>query len=849
MASVPSNFVDQGFGTSFTSGTAMAFAPDGRLFSLQQGGTVRVTFADGNVGTVGTVATTATGERGLLGIAFHPDFTSNGYVYLYYTATTPTIHNRISRFTVSGNTFVAGSETPIVDLETLSGATNHNGGAMAFGPDGKLYVAVGDNANSATAQSLTSRFGKILRYNPDGSIPGDNPTTIAGLSGTTSGAFRAIWAAGLRNPYTFAFQPGTGRMFINDVGEGAWEEVNVGGAGRNFGWPATEGFFTPGGTTAAYTPPFYAYQHGSGLQKGFAITGGAFYSSTAANAFPSAYQNKFFFGDFVNNWIGTIDPAGPAYTSATHSTAPNFASSTSGVVDIDVGPDGGLYYLQRGGVAGIRRIVSNFAPQAAIVTQPVSRAAFEGQSVTFFVETTGQSLQYQWQRNGTNIPGATSASYTLPNVQLSDNNAVFRVIVSNTLNSVTSTNATLTVSANSAPVPTISLPLLNSKYSAGQTLTFNGSGTDPEDGTLPASALTWQIDFHHADHAHPFLAPTTHTGTAMSVTIPTAGEVAANVFYRIYLTTTDSRGRTTTIYRDVLPNTATIRLATSGTKGYGQTTGPSTQLLLDGQFVDTGDNVAQFFSVLGVTGIQRTIGSIPSFTADGQTYTFQSWSDGGNATHTISTPATDTTYTAVYKDITAPVIASAVFSRDRATAGAPPHSLSFLFSEGIKPQGSSLTLLNHTTNQTTTITTLPPVSADARTARYTFAGLFADGLLPEGRYTATFAANGAKDLAGNVNANAFSLNFNVLAGDSNGDGDVDFNDLLALAANFNQTGRTYAQGNFNYSDDGTVDFADLLVLAGNFNRVLPAASTPLASALTSTGRKRTPGSAIAGVEI
>src|SRR5205823_6118401 len=118
----------------------------------------------------------------------------------------------------------------------LSAATNHNGGATHFGPDGKLWIAVGENANGANSQTLTNLLGKMLRINSDGTIPTDNP-----FYNTATGQNRAIWALGLRNPYTFTFQPGTGRMHINDVGQNTWEEIDVGVAGANYGWPSTEG--------------------------------------------------------------------------------------------------------------------------------------------------------------------------------------------------------------------------------------------------------------------------------------------------------------------------------------------------------------------------------------------------------------------------------------------------------------------------------------------------------------------------------------------------------------------------------------------------------------------------------
>lgn len=139
----------------------------------------------------------SSGERGLLGIAFDPDFASNQFIYLYYTATTPVLHNRVSRFTANGDVAVAGSEQVILDLNNLSGATNHNGGAMHFGEDGKLYIAVGENASPSNSQTLNNLLGKILRINSNGTLPADNP-----FYQQATGNNRAIWALGLRNPFT-----------------------------------------------------------------------------------------------------------------------------------------------------------------------------------------------------------------------------------------------------------------------------------------------------------------------------------------------------------------------------------------------------------------------------------------------------------------------------------------------------------------------------------------------------------------------------------------------------------------------------------------------------------------------
>jgi glucose/arabinose dehydrogenase len=234
-AVLPTGFSESLVASGISSPTAMAFAPDGRLFVCQQGGQLRV-IKEGTLLPAPFVSLTvnASGERGLLGIAFDPNFAVNKFLYVYYTATTPTIHNRVSRFTANGDVAVPGSETIILELETLTTATNHNGGALHFDADGTLLIAVGDNANGANSQTLANRKGKMLRINADGSIPTDNPFYLQ-----ATGVNRSIWALGLRNPFTFDIR--NARMFINDVGQNTFEEINDGIAGSNYGWPESEG--------------------------------------------------------------------------------------------------------------------------------------------------------------------------------------------------------------------------------------------------------------------------------------------------------------------------------------------------------------------------------------------------------------------------------------------------------------------------------------------------------------------------------------------------------------------------------------------------------------------------------
>lgn len=350
-ATLPTGFVETQI-SGLSNPTAMTVAPDGRIFVCLQGGSLRV-IKNGALLPTPFVSLTvdATGERGLLGIAFDPNFATNNFLYLYYTVTSTPRHNRVSRFTANGDVAVAGSELPILDLENLS-ATNHNGGAIHFGPDGKLYVATGENAVPSNAQTLSNRLGKILRINTDGTIPTDNP-----FFNTATGANRSIWALGLRNPFTFAFQPGTTRMFINDVGQSAWEEINDGIAGSNYGWPNCEGACAP--PNANFRGPLFQYGHGFGPTTGCAIAGGAFYNPATVQ-FPASYVGKYFFAELCSGWIRLMDPS--------NNTATGFASGISNPVDLAVAADGSLYYLARGS-SSVFRVQFNGTPPPFLLTE------------------------------------------------------------------------------------------------------------------------------------------------------------------------------------------------------------------------------------------------------------------------------------------------------------------------------------------------------------------------------------------------------------------------------------------------------------------------------------------------
>jgi glucose/arabinose dehydrogenase len=759
---LPSGFTDTLVASGLSGPTAMEFAPDGRLFVLEQAGNVKLVRPDGTTFTALHLSVDSAGERGVLGIAFDPNFASNHFVYLYYTnpnaggapwATGE--HNQLSRFTVNDAnpqqpTFA--NEAPILDWNNLSSATNHNGGAIHFGTDGMLYADAGDNVQTFTgpdgnsyrvSQTLNNLLGKQIRidvakFNSGVAtrddtavghlIPSDNP-----FVGTATGINQLIYVLGLRNPFTFAVQPGAGRIFINDVGESTWEEIDDSIAGANYGWRggASDGFghpppsFAPG----TYHDPLLAYNHTGGpAGGGAAIVGGTFYNPATAQ-FPANYAGKYFYEDLAAGWIRVFDPANPG-SASNPDTSTGFATGTAGGLrDLKVDSVGNLFYLA--GADGTVHKISYQAPQ--ITAQPTDRTVTQGQTATLSVTATGPSLSYQWQHlvgsTWTNV-GTSSNTLAIPNAQPADAGS-YRVVVSNTFGSVTSNTANLTVSVagtaptittqpsnqqanvgqpatftvaasgtapltyqwqhlvgstwtnvgtnsatftissvttadagsyrvivsnsigsatsntatlavNQLPVVTITAPSPSLTYNFGQTVNFAGSATDPEDGTLAVSQLSWEIRFYHEDapdgtglHFHPFK---TFSGVGSGSIVTDFPETSPLVWYRFILTATDSQGATASTSVDVHPNTATFTLASN----------PSgLQLLLDGGPIAGGT------SITGVVGQPRTIGVVSPQTAGNTTYTFASWSDGGAASHTINTPATNTTFTANFT--TAPV--------------------------------------------------------------------------------------------------------------------------------------------------------------------------------------------------
>lgn len=603
-------------------------APDGRLFVCIKSGDLLVVKNGILLSTPAIhLNVNQDGEEGLLSVAVDPNFSSNNYIYLYYTAQSPA-RNRLSRFTMNGDVVVPGSEVILLNLDPL--LTNaHMGGGIAFGPDGKIYLASGENRQGSRIQQLDNYFGKLLRINPNGSAPSDNP-----FFSNPNAAAKYIWAYGFRNPYTLSVDPVSGKIFVNDIGSdppAGWEEINDATvAGKNFGWAVVEGDVNnPLYADPVYTYPVVRNNSGTDLTHGCAITGGTFLNTAASN-YPSAYKGKYYFVDFCNRWMNYINPSDAVPTSTPF--AQNLANGATTTI---TGPDGNIYFITNNFTTndhGVYKIVYTNTEVPVITSHPTSQTVSENQSVTFTVAASGASpLSYQWKKNNVNIAGATSASYTISNVAAS-HAGQYTVLVSNSAGSALSNAAELVVVApNNPPVGSISTPTASLRYRFNDLISFSGSATDPEDGVLPASAFTWKIEFKHAQHFHPHQEFQGVTSGSFIANFP---EVGTDVAYRVSLTVRDSKGLTSTTFRDVLPVTSTLSLATNIS---------GLQLSLSGTTVSTPYSSAQ------VANTPFTIGAISPQTVNNVTYEFDFWSDGGAATHTINLPDNPTTYTANFK--------------------------------------------------------------------------------------------------------------------------------------------------------------------------------------------------------
>jgi glucose/arabinose dehydrogenase len=321
---------------SFSSALDLQNARDGsnRIFVVERGGSIKVFQNQQSVNTAKIFLNisdriTSGGETGLLGLAFHPDYKNNGYFYVNYTAPSP-LRSVISRFKVStSNPDSADKNSELILLTYNQPYSNHNGGCVAFGPDGYLYISSGDGGSGGdpqnNAQNITNLLGKIIRIDVDNpqpplnyGIPSDNPF----VDSTNINIRKEIFAWGLRNTWRFSFDPVTGWLWAADVGQGEWEEIDIIKNGRNYGWRCYEGNypFELSGCNGIYEPPIWEYSHSLGLS----VTGGYVYRG---NNVPQL-KGKYIYGDYVTAsvWSLQYDGINPA-TNNLITTAPGSITS------------------------------------------------------------------------------------------------------------------------------------------------------------------------------------------------------------------------------------------------------------------------------------------------------------------------------------------------------------------------------------------------------------------------------------------------------------------------------------------------------------------------------------------
>lgn len=321
------NIALQSFATGFNSPVEITNAGDSRLFIVQKGGLIRILNSNGTINTTPFLnlssIISSNGERGLLGLAFHPNYSTNGFFFVNYTNTSG--NTVIARYSVSSGNPDIANNTGTILMTITQPFSNHNGGTIKFGPDGYLYIGMGDGGSSGDpgnrAQNINDNLGKMLRIDVNSNVapyytsPATNP--YVGNTGNDE-----IWAIGLRNPWKFSFNRLNGDLWIADVGQNAFEEINktqspLPNIGLNFGWRCYEGNapYNTSGCIAATSITFPIHQYSLYSDGTCSVTGGYVYTGAT---YPN-FQNKYFFTDYCNDKIKMLNSAGVIATSASFS--------------------------------------------------------------------------------------------------------------------------------------------------------------------------------------------------------------------------------------------------------------------------------------------------------------------------------------------------------------------------------------------------------------------------------------------------------------------------------------------------------------------------------------------------
>jgi glucose/arabinose dehydrogenase/PKD repeat protein len=647
--------------------TAFAFVPDGRMVITSQLGQIFVYDGDQTAPTravdlnaLGLVCNNA--ERGLLGVAVDPAFSAQHYVYVYYTfrkngncgmapsdvSTQPV--NRVSRFLLGGDDLIDPASEQVLIDNIPSPSGTHNAGDVQFGKDGYLYVSVGDGGcdyvapyycgpQNSAARDPNVLLGKVLRITRDGQVPPNNPyvgtgTSRCNLTGQTAPGnwCRETYAWGLRNPFRIAFDPdanGT-RFYVNDVGLNSWEEVDEGQPGADYGWNVREGQCATESTTdcgpppAGMTNPIYDYQHVGGCSS---ITGGVF---VPRGAWPASYDSHYLYADFVCQKIFDLTPDGAGGFLVTE-----FGTSVPQPLGMQFGPYGSgqaLYYASYQ-LGSVRRVAfvggANRSPNASATASPTDGAlplavGFDARQSS---DPDKDTLGFDWDFGDGSAHASTAQvthTYTA--------SGVYKATVTVTDGHGGQDIASVWIYAGyHGPIPQIETPLPDQHFAVGETVTLTGSASDPEDGGLPDSALTWEVIKHHAAHTHPFLPPTTGNNLQITGPVPEDLLAATNTYLEVRLTATDSQGLSSTITRALRPQLVNL--------GF-ETVPADLRVLVNGQTAPS--------RLTSWAGWRIELGAPNQTDAFGLGEVFVSWSDGGAQSHEITTPSADATYTATF---------------------------------------------------------------------------------------------------------------------------------------------------------------------------------------------------------
>jgi PKD repeat protein len=498
--------------------------------------------------------------------------------------------------------------------------------------------------------------GKILRVAvlPDGStsIPPTNPFQGAdsercALTGRTVTAgktrCRETFAWGLRNPFRFAMDPNAAgtRLFINDVGQGAREEIDLGQAGADYGWNCKEGSLVTGACVPlppGVVDPIFEYRGavpGTTATGCASITGGAFVPN---GIWPAAYDGTYLFADYVCGWIFRLSAAGP-YTAADFATSLGGSSATS----LTFGPFGttqALYYTTYAAGGQVRRIAyalaGNNPPVAVASGSPLTGPV--PLTVTFSAAGSsdpdpGDTLTYFWNF-GDGGPEQSTTSLTLQHTYTASGSFTATLRARDDKLAFSPPVSVLVQPGNTPPVAAIQSPAPGATFAVGQAITLSGTGTDAQDGTLPASQLSWTVLLHHDTHVHPFLGPVAGNDVVFTGPVPEDLAAAATSYLEVQLTATDFSGATHTVARDLLPRRVDVTFATEP-PGLGVSvngfpiTGPETVISWEGWVLEA---------------------SAPSAQASGSDlFVFSSWSGAAGNPLRVATPPSPATYTATYQ--------------------------------------------------------------------------------------------------------------------------------------------------------------------------------------------------------